>query len=92
LPSPHFYSFPALVRDGSQKGKIRKGYWTLGILGADPEGDKVVPLYGVLYSQRADDFESENKQILGAIDLVREIISQKGIWTLDRGNNARNHL
>jgi len=31
----------ALVRDGSQKGKIRKGYWTLGILGADPRGDKV---------------------------------------------------
>ena len=45
----------ALVRDGSQKGKIRKGYWTLEILGADPDGDRVVPLYGELYSQRADD-------------------------------------
>jgi len=82
----------ALVRDGSQKGKIRKGYWTLGILGADPRGDKVVPVYGELYSQRADDFQSENKQILGAIDLVREIIEKKGIWTLDRGNDARNYL
>jgi len=77
--------FLALVRDGSQKGKIRKGYWTLGILGADPRGDRVVPLYGELYSQRADDFQSENKQILAAIDLVREVIGKKGIWTLDRG-------
>jgi len=32
--------FLALVRDGSRKGKIRKGYWTLGILGADPRGDR----------------------------------------------------
>ena len=56
--------FLALVRDGSQKGKIRKGYGTLGILGADPEGDRVIPLCGELYSQRADDFQSENKQIL----------------------------
>ena len=75
----------APVRDGSQEGKIRKGYWTLGILGADPEGDRIVPLYGELYSQRADDFQSENKQILGGIDLVRGIIGKKGIWTLDRG-------
>ena len=82
----------ALVRDGSQKGKIRKGYWTLGVLGADPEGDRIIPLYGELYSQRADGFQSENKQILGAIDLVREVIGKKGIWTLDRGNDARNHL
>ena len=64
----------------------------MGILGADPEGDKVIPLYGELYSQRADDFQSENKQILAAIDLVREIIGKKGIWTLDRGSDARNHL
>jgi len=75
----------ALVRDGSQKGKIRKGYWTLEILGADTDGDRMIPLYGELYSQRADDFQSENKQILGAIDLVREVIGKKGIWTLDRG-------
>jgi len=84
--------FLALVRDGSQKGKIRKGYWTLEILGADPDGDRVVPLYGELYSQRADDFQSENKQILGAIDLVKELIGKKGIWTLDRGSDARNYL
>jgi len=52
----------------------------------------VVPLYGELYSQRADGFQSENKQILAAIDLVREVIGQKGIWTLDRGNDARDYL
>jgi len=57
----------------------------LGILGADSEGDRVIPLYGELCSQRADDFQSENKQILGAVDLVREMIGQRGIWTSDRG-------
>ncbi len=81
--------FLGLVRDGSQKGRIRKGYWTLEILGADPDGDRVVPLYGELYSQRADDFQSENRQILGAIDSVREVIGKKGIWTLDRGADRR---
>ena len=84
--------FLALVRDGSQKGKIRKGYWTLEILAADPRGDRVIPLYGELYSQRADDFQSENRQILAAMDFVREVIGKKGIWTLDRGNDARNYL
>jgi hypothetical protein len=84
--------FLALVRDGSQKGKITKGYWTLEILGADPDGDRVIPLYGELYSQRADNFQSENKQILAAIDLVREVIGQKGIWTSNRGNDAGNHF
>ena len=29
--------------------------------------------------------KTENKQILGAIDLVREAIGKKEIWTLDRG-------
>lgn len=52
----------------------------------------MIPLYGELYSQRADDFQSENKQILAAIDLVREVIGKKGIWTLDRGSDARKYL
>ncbi|TET29149.1 hypothetical protein E3J68_02235 [Candidatus Aerophobetes bacterium] len=47
----------------------------------------MVPLYGELHSQRADGFQSENKQILTAIDLVREVIGKKGIWSLDRGGD-----
>ena len=75
----------ALVTDGRGKGKIRKGYWPLEILGADPDGDGIIPLYGEVHSQRARDFQSENKQILAAIDLVRGVIGQKGIWASDGG-------
>ena len=35
--------FVVLAGDGDQKGKVRKGCWTLEILGADPRGDKIVP-------------------------------------------------
>lgn len=54
-------------------------------MGADPKGDEVILLYAEPCSQRADEFQSENKQILAGIDLVIEFIGKKGIWTLDRG-------
>lgn len=41
---------------------------------------------GRVTPQRTDDFESENKQILGAIDLFKmRLLGKKGIWTLGRG-------
>ncbi len=77
----------AFVRDGST-GEIRsRGYWLIDVLGADVEGEELIPLYGELYSQEAKDFKSENRQILNAMDRVRERIGQKGIWAIDRGGD-----
>ena len=77
----------ALVRDGSTGERKSKGYWLMDVLGADVEGEDLVPLYGELYSQEANDFRSENSQILTAIDRVMEGIGSKGIWAIDRGGD-----
>ena len=77
----------AWVRDGSTGETKSKGYWLLDVLGADVEGEDLIPLYGELYSQEADDFRSENRQILNAMDRVMEGIGLKGIWAIDRGGD-----
>jgi len=76
----------ARVRDGST-GRIRDGWPILAVVGADVRGERVIPLYGKLYTKRAREFKSENLEILGAIDEVIKIIGTKGIWALDRGGD-----
>jgi hypothetical protein len=77
----------ALVRDGSTGETRSEGYWILEVLGADVEGDELIPLYGELYSQEAEGFKSENRQILNAMDMVTGGIGKKGIWAIDRGGD-----
>jgi hypothetical protein len=77
----------ALVRDGSTGEKRSNGYWLLDVLGAEVEGEDLIPLYGELYSQEAKEFRSENCQILNAMDRVMEGIGSKGIWAMDRGGD-----
>lgn len=57
------------------------------MLAADVEGEELVPLYGELYSQVANDFVSENHQIFRAIDTVTSVVGQRGIWVIDRGGD-----
>ena len=75
------------VRDGSAQGALTKGYWLLGVVGADVKGDRLTPLLMDLYSQDAIDFASENTQILNAIDHVRSALKGRGIWAIDRGGD-----
>jgi hypothetical protein len=77
----------ALVRDGSTGETKSNGYWLMDVLGADVEGEDLIPLYGELYSQEAEGFRSENRQILNAMDRVMEGIGQKGVWAIDRGGD-----
>jgi hypothetical protein len=74
------------VRDGSEK-KLSDGYWLCDVLGADVGGDCLVPLYGELYSHRSPDFDSENSQILKAIDVVSGETRGRGIFAIDRGGD-----
>jgi hypothetical protein len=77
----------ALVRDGSTGENRSAGYWTIEVIGADVDGEELVPLYGELYSQEARDFSSENSQILKVIDAVVLHIGNRGIWAMDRGGD-----
>lgn len=70
---------PTPVRDGSTN-EIREGWPILAVIGADVRGDKVIPLYGKLYSKRVVGSRSKNVEILDAIDEVIRIIDKKGIW------------
>ncbi len=76
----------AQVRDGST-GKIGPGCWLCEVLAAEAYSDSIVPLYGELYSQDAEDFQSENAQILKAIDRVSAATGKQGIFTIDRGGD-----
>jgi len=86
-PYARAMEYLALVRDGSTGENRSTGYWTIEVIGADVEGEELVPLYGELYSQEADDFVSENRQILKAIDAVVSHVGSRGIWAMDRGGD-----
>lgn len=76
----------APVRDGST-GEIKDSWPILGMVGADVRGDKVIPLYGKLYTKRGFGFKSEDLEVLGTIGEVIKVIGTKGIWALDRGGD-----
>lgn len=72
------------IWDGSKKERA-KGYWICEIVGAEIDGNEVIPLYSKAYSQSAEGFVSENFQILNAVDTVYEATKGNGILTMDRG-------
>ena len=78
----------AKVHDGST-GEIADGYWLCQVVAAHPYGEKAVPLYGELYSQKAKGFVSENARMLDAIKTVTEATAGRGIVAIDRGGDRR---
>jgi hypothetical protein len=81
----------ALVRDGS-KGELHNGYWLCDVTGAEVNASEIVPLYQRLYSAEADDFSSENAEVLAAVDLIRRHTQGRGIWAIDRGGDRKRLL
>jgi len=79
------------VRDGST-GEIRDGYWTCNVIACEEGKRRVVPLYQSLYSARAPGFESENEEIVRAVDAVRRWTNGRGIYVMDRGGDRENLL
>ena len=81
----------AMVHDGST-GELHQGYWLCDVTGAEVNGSEIVPLYQKLYSAEAQDFTSENAEILEAIDLIRTRTQGRGIWAIDRGGDRKKLL
>jgi hypothetical protein len=81
----------ATVRDGST-GELAPGYWLCEVIAAHPYGDRIVPLYGELYSCAAEGFESENAVLLRAIERVSQATGGRGLWAMDRGGDRRELL
>lgn len=80
----------ALVRDGSDGGKLEKGYWTCNVTGVEGGESEITPLYHVLYSAEAPDFVSENRELRTAISTVSRHTGKRGIWVIDRGGDRGN--
>ncbi len=81
----------APVRDGSA-GELHPGYWLCDIPGAEVNGGEIVPLYQKLYSAEAEEFISENAEILAGIEVVRAHTQGRGIWAADRGGDRKKLL
>jgi len=78
----------AKVRDGSsEKGDIVNGYWTVNVIATQVNSQHLIPVHHALYSQNAPGFESENDEILDAIDHTTRFTSNRGIWVIDRGGD-----
>jgi hypothetical protein len=81
------FEYLSRVRDGSTGEKVT-GYHFITVTGVLGKG-RQMPLYLAPYSARAPDYESENKEILRAIETVTGVIGKKGIWVADRGFDNR---
>ena len=79
------------VRDGSE-GIIGKGYWLCEVIGCEVGSSEITPLAQKLWSQDAPDFNSENDQIIGLVDKVRQATKGQGIILFDRGGDRRELL
>jgi hypothetical protein len=76
------------VWDGSE-GEVHAGYWLLRVTGAEVEGAEITPLYQKLFSAQAEDFVSENAEVLEGVDRIRAHTAGRGIWTIDRGGDRK---
>ena len=74
------------VRDGSKDG-LGICYWLLQVIGAEKGKHIVLPLYNRLYSQRSPDYQSENIEILTAIETVSQATQRKSVWVMDQGGD-----
>lgn len=81
----------ASVRDGST-GEVHAGYWLCDITGAEVNGSEIIPLYQKLYSTEAQEFLSENAEVLTGVDLLRAHTQGRGIWAMDRGGDRKKLL
>ena len=90
IHKPYAEKMPYLakVRDGST-GELVSGYWTCFITACESKKRRMIPLHLSLWSAEAPDFESENQEILNAVDTVRAAVKDRGIWVMDRGGDRK---
>jgi hypothetical protein len=78
----------ARIRDASEK-EIGMGYWVDIVVAARNGGHEIVPLVCRLYSQVAEEFVSENHELLEAMGRVYKATEGRGVFVMDRGGDRR---
>ena len=78
------------MHDGST-GEIASGYWLLSVE-AHQAGGQRQGVYLQAYSAQAAEFESENRELLKAVELVERFAPRRALWVIDSGGDrARLH-
>ncbi len=75
------------VRDGDKDETVR-GYSFLSVTAVFAQG-RQLPLYTAPYSAQAPEYDSENGQVLKALDAVTGAVGSKGLWVADKGFDNR---
>lgn len=73
------------VHDGST-GEIVTGYWLLAVEAHQSTGQRQ-GIYLQAWSAQAEEFESENREILRAIELVESFAPGRALWVIDSGGD-----
>lgn len=78
------------VHDGST-GEIVPGYWLLSVEAHQASGRRQ-GIYLQAWSAQAEEFESENREILAAVELVERHAPRRALWVIDSaGDRSRLH-
>jgi hypothetical protein len=73
------------VHDGST-GEIVTGYWLLAVEAHHAGGERQ-GIYLQAWSAQAEEFESENREILRAVELVERFAPGRALWVIDSGGD-----
>jgi hypothetical protein len=78
------------VHDGST-GEIATGYWLLAVEAHHADGQRQ-GVYLRAYSAQAEEFASENREILRAVEVVEGFAPRRALWVIDSaGDRSRLH-
>lgn len=70
------------IRDGDRK-ETAPGYNFLSVTAVFGQG-RQLPLYTAPYSAKAPDYDSENSEVLKAVETVTAAVGTKGVWVADK--------
>jgi hypothetical protein len=75
----------AKVRDGSNGGALREGYWLNQVSGYNPSTRETFPIMLYIYSVLEQGFKSANIETFKIVDKVIDRLGDLGLWVIDRG-------
>jgi hypothetical protein len=83
----HKFQYLDTVRDGDRDETVH-GYSFLSVTAVFAQG-RQLPLYTAPYSAQAPDYDSENDEVLKALEAVTAAVGTKGVWVADKGFDNR---
>jgi hypothetical protein len=90
-PRARTLKYLALVRDGSDDGRLVNGYWCVELYAASSKG-RITPLLLHPYSVEDPQVKGENAVILRCVEQVYAATAGRGVLVMDAGGDRDNLL